>query len=150
MDERQLFQLPYLLRKIPSSRILSLRWHTQFMWDTYFSSVNKIIMTTLEVSYHLLLEWNAGLVPCILWTPSTKGVYTPSDASSTTIEIFQCYYWNTFHRQYLHAHVRLGLCCYFYNAEKFRCLYSYYGSCMPSSPKEYIRPCFNTVLIYTL
>ena len=26
------------------------------------------------------------------------------------------------------------------NAENFRCLYSYYGSCMPSSPKEYIRP----------
>ena len=22
------------------------------------------------------------------------------------------------------------------NAEKFRCLYSYYGSCMPSSPKH--------------
>ena len=31
-------------------------------------------------------------------------------------------------------------CCYvaiFSNAEKFRCLYSHYGSCMPSSPKEY-------------
>ena len=25
----------------------------------------------------------------------------------------------------------------FSNAEKFRCLYSYYGSCMPSFPKEY-------------
>ena len=31
----------------------------------------------------------------------------------------------------------LGLCS---NVEKFRCLYSHYGSCMPSSPKEYISP----------
>ena len=32
------------------------------------------------------------------------------------------------------------LLCIFSNAEKFRCLYSYYGSCMPSSPKESISP----------
>lgn len=49
IDERQLFQLPYLLRRMSSSRILSLRWYAQFMWDTYFSSVNKIITTTIEV-----------------------------------------------------------------------------------------------------
>ena len=30
----------------------------------------------------------------------------------------------------------LGLCCNFSNAGKFRCLYRYYGSCVPSSPKE--------------
>ena len=29
------------------------------------------------------------------------------------------------------------------NAEKFRYLYSYYGSCMPSSPNEFISPRFN-------
>ena len=28
----------------------------------------------------------------------------------------------------------------FSNAKKFRYLYSYYGSCMPTSLKEYIRP----------
>ena len=33
-----------------------------------------------------------------------------------------------------------GLCCNFSNAEKFRCLYSDYGSCMPSSLKEYYKP----------
>ena len=31
------------------------------------------------------------------------------------------------------------------NAEKFRCLYSHHGSCMPSSPKEYISPCIDFV-----
>ena len=35
----------------------------------------------------------------------------------------------------------LGYVVIFSNAEKFRCLYSHYGSCMPSSPKEYISPC---------
>ena len=37
---------------------------------------------------------------------------------------------------YRQSRANLG---YVSNAEKFRCLYSYYGSCMPSSPKEYIR-----------
>ena len=67
VDERQLFQLPYLLRKIPPSKILSLRWHTQFMWDTYFSSVSKIIMTTLEVctskSWGSFVLFAMGAVP---------------------------------------------------------------------------------------
>lgn len=49
VDERQLLQLPYLLRGISATKVLSLRLYTQFMWDTYFSSVRKIIMTTLEV-----------------------------------------------------------------------------------------------------
>lgn len=49
VDERQMFQLPYLLRGISSSKILSLRWHAQFMWDTYFSSLRKIVSTTLEI-----------------------------------------------------------------------------------------------------
>ena len=34
------------------------------------------------------------------------------------------------------ARANLGYVAIFSNAEKFRCLYSHYGSCMPSSPKE--------------
>lgn len=30
-------------------RILALRQQTQFLWDAYFSSVAKIVLTTLEV-----------------------------------------------------------------------------------------------------
>ena len=33
--------------------------------------------------------------------------------------------------------VSMGYVAIFSNAGKFRCLYSQYGSCMPSSPKEY-------------
>ena len=34
----------------------------------------------------------------------------------------------------LHNHRNFAI---FSNAEKFRCLYSYHGSCVPFSPKEY-------------
>ena len=37
----------------------------------------------------------------------------------------------------MHARANLGYVAIFSNAEKFRCLYSYYGSC---TPKEYICP----------
>lgn len=50
VDERQFLQLPFLLRGISPSQLLRLRLHTQFMWDTYFSSVSKTVLTTLEVS----------------------------------------------------------------------------------------------------
>lgn len=48
-DERLLFQVPTLLRSVQNMEILSLRQQTQFVWDTYFSSVDKIVTTTLEV-----------------------------------------------------------------------------------------------------
>ena len=34
-------------------------------------------------------------------------------------------------------HANLGYVAIFSNTENFRCLYSHYGSCMPSSPKEH-------------
>lgn len=34
---------------MPLTRVLTMRQQTQFLWDTYFSSVEKIIHTTLEV-----------------------------------------------------------------------------------------------------
>ena len=40
---------------------------------------------------------------------------------------------------YRQSRANLGYVAILSNAEKFRCLYSYYGSCMPSSSKEYIR-----------
>ena len=38
-----------------------------------------------------------------------------------------------------------GYVAIFSNTENFRCLYSDYGSCMPSSPKEYLSPCYSPV-----
>ncbi|XP_078504416.1 exostosin-1a-like [Lissotriton helveticus] len=48
-DERLLLQIPSIIRSISPDRVLALRQQTQFLWDTYFSSVEKIVMTTLEI-----------------------------------------------------------------------------------------------------
>lgn len=43
-------QIPTTVRSIHQDKILSLRQQTQFLWEAYFSSMDKIVMTTLEVS----------------------------------------------------------------------------------------------------
>lgn len=40
---------------MPPTRVLALRQQTQFLWDTYFSSVEKIVHTTLEVRWNHLV-----------------------------------------------------------------------------------------------
>ncbi|CAD5118538.1 DgyrCDS7228 [Dimorphilus gyrociliatus] len=41
--------VPDIVRSIPHWKILEMRQQTQFLWSTYFSSVDKIVMTTLEI-----------------------------------------------------------------------------------------------------
>ncbi|KAK1888885.1 Exostosin-1, partial [Dissostichus eleginoides] len=48
-DERLLLQVPSITRSVGRDRILALRQQTQFLWDAYFSSVTKIVLTTLEI-----------------------------------------------------------------------------------------------------
>lgn len=45
-----MFQIPSTIRSIHQDKILALRQQTQFLWEAYFSSVEKIVLTTLEVS----------------------------------------------------------------------------------------------------
>ncbi|KAJ7404994.1 exostosin glycosyltransferase 1 [Willisornis vidua] len=47
-DERLLLQIPSTIRSIHQDKILALRQQTQFLWEAYFSSVEKIVLTTLE------------------------------------------------------------------------------------------------------
>lgn len=42
-------QVPHIIRSIPPSKILQLRQQTQVLWDRYFSSIEKIVYTTLEI-----------------------------------------------------------------------------------------------------
>ena len=44
-----LSQIPSTVRSIHQDKILSLRQQTQFLWEAYFNSVEKIVLTTLEV-----------------------------------------------------------------------------------------------------
>uniref|UniRef100_A0A3Q3WQ20 Exostosin glycosyltransferase 1 n=1 Tax=Mola mola TaxID=94237 RepID=A0A3Q3WQ20_MOLML len=48
-DERLLLQVPSITRSVGHDRILALRQQIQFLWDAYFSSVAKIVSTTLEI-----------------------------------------------------------------------------------------------------
>uniref|UniRef100_M4AQK3 Exostosin-1c n=1 Tax=Xiphophorus maculatus TaxID=8083 RepID=M4AQK3_XIPMA len=48
-DERLLLQVPSTVRAVPNKRVLQLRQRTQMLWDAYFSSVDKIVLTTLEI-----------------------------------------------------------------------------------------------------
>ncbi|XP_037100418.1 exostosin-1 isoform X3 [Syngnathus acus] len=48
-DERLLLQVPSMTRSVGRDRILVLRQQSQFLWDAYFSSVAKIVLTALEI-----------------------------------------------------------------------------------------------------
>ncbi|KAJ1193820.1 hypothetical protein NDU88_003116 [Pleurodeles waltl] len=48
-DERLLLQIPSTIRSIHQDKILALRQQTQFLWEAYFSSIEKIVLTTLEI-----------------------------------------------------------------------------------------------------
>lgn len=53
------FQIPDILRSVSNVQILKLRQQTQFLWERYFSSIEKIVFTVFEVivdSYCNLLE----------------------------------------------------------------------------------------------
>ena len=50
-DERLLLQVPEMLRDIPASKVFAMRQQTQVLYDRYLSSVEKIVDTTIEVSY---------------------------------------------------------------------------------------------------
>ncbi|XP_036207418.1 exostosin-like 1 isoform X3 [Myotis myotis] len=47
-DKRLPLQVLAALQEMPPTRVLALRQQTQFLWDTYFSSVEKVIRTALE------------------------------------------------------------------------------------------------------
>ncbi|KAJ7395195.1 exostosin glycosyltransferase 1 [Pitangus sulphuratus] len=53
-DERLLLQIPSTIRSIHQDKILALRQQTQFLWEAYFSSVEKIVLTTLESAVVIL------------------------------------------------------------------------------------------------
>ncbi|KAJ2947844.1 hypothetical protein O0L34_g9633 [Tuta absoluta] len=81
-DERLLLQVPELVRSVPPERVLALRQQTQFLWEQYFSSIEKIVFTTIEIILERILAhrtsrqrealiWNA--YPGALGTLSSYG-----------------------------------------------------------------------------
>jgi len=39
-----------MVRSVSATKVLALRQQTQILWERYFSSIEKVVFTTLEVS----------------------------------------------------------------------------------------------------
>ncbi|EDV20368.1 uncharacterized protein TRIADDRAFT_1026, partial [Trichoplax adhaerens] len=49
IDERQLFDVPELIESISDEKILAMKQQSIFLWQTYFQSVTRIVLSTLEI-----------------------------------------------------------------------------------------------------
>ena len=65
------FQVPEILRSIPAGKVFRMRQQTQVLWERYLSSVEKIVMTTLEVR-EAIRGW--GLAQMTLAVPKSDVV----------------------------------------------------------------------------
>ena len=51
-------QVPDIVRSVESERVMSLRQQSQLLWHMYFSSIDRILFTTLEVNqYFISINW---------------------------------------------------------------------------------------------
>ncbi|XP_026868085.2 exostosin-1a [Electrophorus electricus] len=79
-DERLLLQIPSTVHTIHQDKILSLRQQTQFLWEAYFSSVEKIVLTTLEIIHDRVLQQLAR--SSLMWNRLPGGLFTLPHYSS--------------------------------------------------------------------
>ncbi|KAF7694465.1 exostosin-1 [Silurus meridionalis] len=88
-DERLLLQIPSITRSVNAEQILALRQQTQFLWDSYFSSVDKIVLTTLEIIQDRIYIYTSRSM--LMWNSLPGGLYTlPRFSSYPTL--FPFYY----------------------------------------------------------
>eukprot|EP00062_Callorhinchus_milii_P010152 gi/632954872/ref/XP_007893192.1/ PREDICTED: exostosin-1a-like [Callorhinchus milii] len=88
-DERLLLQIPSTIRAIPNDKILAFRQHTQFLWDAYFSSVEKIVSTTLEIIKDRIFTHVSRNK--IMWNQMPGGLFVLPQYSTHTAD-FPFYY----------------------------------------------------------
>ncbi|XP_051948799.1 exostosin-1b [Xyrauchen texanus] len=79
-DERLLLQIPSTVRSIHQDKILALRQQTQFLWEAYFSSVEKIVLTTLEIIQDRVLQQTSRST--LMWNSHPGGLFTLPQYSS--------------------------------------------------------------------
>ncbi|XP_077755158.1 exostosin-like 1 isoform X1 [Canis aureus] len=88
-DKRLPFQVLAALQEMPPTRVLALRQQTQFLWDAYFSSVEKVIHTTLEIIQDRI--FGASAHPSLLWN-SPPGALLALPTFSTSPSDFPFYH----------------------------------------------------------
>ncbi|NXL48214.1 EXT1C protein, partial [Podilymbus podiceps] len=79
-NERLLLQIPSAVRCIHPERVLAFQQQTQFLWDAYFSSVDKIVHTTLEIIKDRLLPHRSR--SRFLWNTLPGGLLARPDFST--------------------------------------------------------------------
>uniref|UniRef100_A0A8C8AFY9 Exostosin-1c n=1 Tax=Otus sunia TaxID=257818 RepID=A0A8C8AFY9_9STRI len=79
-NERLLLQIPSAVRCIHPERVLAFQQQTQFLWDAYFSSVDKIVHTTLEIIKDRLLPHRSR--SRFLWNTLPGGLLALPDFST--------------------------------------------------------------------
>ncbi|XP_065600625.1 exostosin-like 1 isoform X1 [Cyrtonyx montezumae] len=88
-SERLLLQIPSTVRCIRPERVLAFQQQTQFLWDAYFSSVDKIVHTTLEIIRDRLIPHRSR--SRFLWNTMPGGLLALPDFS-THLGDFPFYY----------------------------------------------------------
>ncbi|XP_071325590.1 exostosin-1a-like [Trachinotus anak] len=88
-DERLLLQIPSTVHSIHQDKILSLRQQTQFLWEAYFNSVEKIVLTTLEIIQDRVLQHTSR--SNLMWNSLPGGLFTLTQYS-TYLGDFPFYY----------------------------------------------------------
>ncbi|XP_009953407.1 PREDICTED: exostosin-1, partial [Leptosomus discolor] len=88
-NERLLLQVPSAVRCIHPERVLAFQQQTQFLWEAYFSSVDKIVHTTLEIIKDRLLPHRSR--SRFLWNTLPGGLLALPDFS-THLGDFPFYY----------------------------------------------------------
>ena len=57
-------QLPFIIRAVPKDRIFEMRLQLSLLWERYFSTVQSIVDTTLEVRCEevglCICRWRCG------------------------------------------------------------------------------------------
>uniref|UniRef100_A0A4W5NQS8 Exostosin glycosyltransferase 1 n=1 Tax=Hucho hucho TaxID=62062 RepID=A0A4W5NQS8_9TELE len=88
-DERLLLQVSSITRSVDHDKILALRQQTQFLWDAYFSSVSKIVLTTLEIIQDRINSHISRNK--LMWNSLPGGLYVLPQFS-TDAAVFPFYY----------------------------------------------------------
>lgn len=90
-DEQLLTELPSIVRSYSKEQILAMKQQALFLWEAYFSSVEKIMLTTLEVIRSRLFPNKAAILPA--WN-SFPGALIASPLYSRDLKDFPFYHIN--------------------------------------------------------
>ncbi|KAL7980491.1 hypothetical protein Chor_001645 [Crotalus horridus] len=82
-------QIPSTVRCLNNDKILAFQQQTQFLWETYFSSVEKIVQTTLEIIKDRIFHQESR--PKFFWNTLPGGLVALPEYS-THLNDFPFYY----------------------------------------------------------